>query len=352
MEVIGGNARAMFASRPDPYEGAELATLRKVTAALLGLSALLALSFFPIDPPSDAIGWPGWVVAGLLVAGSLAGARAIVDPRAGLGFDALFAVAFAGVAQVAVLEWLAGSGSPYYVLFVLWLGAGAAHPPRRAFLHLAVLLAALALPLVYDGYDSRVAATVGANALLLLAIGTVLTSFLFHVRRQRTGLRRGAEVARRLAGTDPLTGLGNRRSFDDGLTVEIARAERDGRPLSVGLVDLDNLKRINDRWGHLEGDRCLRECARGLESAVRTGDRCFRWGGDEFAVLLPSTDRPAATYVLQRVTEKVSRFCRDEDGLGLELSFGVGQLVPGGSGEDLLAMADLALMEQKTEKRR
>jgi diguanylate cyclase (GGDEF)-like protein len=187
---------------------------------------------------------------------------------------------------------------------------------------------------------------------LLVAVAGVIAPFLFTVRRQRFQLQRGAEVERRLARVDSVTGLANRRAFDEALTVEIARAEREGEPMSVALVDLDGLKRINDRFGHLEGDRMLAEVGRALESSIRGVDRCFRWGGDEFAVLLPATDRSAGAYVLGRAAARVIRECRDENGEALDISYGVAELEHGGSAEDLLALADLALMEHKTEKRR
>jgi diguanylate cyclase (GGDEF)-like protein len=76
------------------------------------------------------------------------------------------------------------------------------------------------------------------------------------------GLQAGAEVARRLARSDALTGLGNRRALDETPTAEAARSARQGTPLAVGLVDLDGLRRINDRFGHVEGDHCLQQAAR------------------------------------------------------------------------------------------
>jgi diguanylate cyclase (GGDEF)-like protein len=342
---------AMFARSDDPYQGADLSTLRRAAAALLALTALLSAAFLPLDPPTEAIGWAGWPLAGAAVLATLAAVRELLRRQA--GFDAWLAASYLAAAQLAVLVWLAGGvSSDYEDLYLFALGAGLIHPPRRAFAHLGFVLACLALPLLYEGSNSVVEAKVAAEGVLLVAVAAVLCTYLFHVRQQRFQLQRGAEVARRLARVDSLTGLGNRRAFDEALTVEVARAERDGDPLSVGFVDVDGLKRINDRYGHLEGDRVLGEVARALEHAVRTGDLCFRWGGDEFAVLLPRTDGATGTYVLARVADRVGRQCVDQEGGSLEISFGVAQLELGGSAEELLALADLALMEQKTEKRR
>jgi two-component system, sensor histidine kinase LadS len=344
-------ARAMFESRPDPYEGADLATSRRVTIAFLGLSSLLSLSFLPFEPPDQQIGAGGWLVGAAIVAAGLVATFLMLRRKP--GFNDLLLVAYAGVAGIAALNWLAGGDSSAYEdLFVLWLGAGAVHPPRRAFLHLAVLIGFISLPLLYQGTGDDVVADWASEVLLLLAIGPVLIAYLFYVRRQRAGLQAGAAVARRLARSDELTGLGNRRALDDTLTGETARSAREGIPLAVALVDLDGLRRINDRSGHLEGDRCLREAARAMEKSVRGSDLCFRWGGDEFVVVLPGTDRPGAEGVLARMAESVGNVCASDDDVGLTLSYGVAELTPGESPEDLLAMADLALMEQKTEKRR
>jgi two-component system, sensor histidine kinase LadS len=343
--------RAMFEPRPDPYEGADLATSRRVTAAFLGLSSLLSLTFLPFEPPDQEIGPEGWLVGPAIVAAGLIGTFLLL--RRQPGFNGLLVVAYGGVAGIAALNWLAGGDSSAYEdLFVLFLGAGAVHPPRRAFTHLGVLIGFLSLPLLYEGTGTDVVTDWAAEVLLLLAIGSVLTSYLFYVRRQRAGLQAGAEVARRLARSDALTGLGNRRALDDMLTGETARSTREGVPLAIGLVDLDGLRRINDRYGHLEGDRCLREAARAMEESVRGSDMCFRWGGDEFVVVLPGTDRNGAEGVLARMAESVGRVCASNDDVGLSLTYGVAELTPGESAEDLLALADLALMEQKTEKRR
>jgi diguanylate cyclase (GGDEF)-like protein len=343
--------RAMFERRPDPYEGADLSVARRVTAALLGLSSLLAVLLLSFEPPDQAFGGAGWALAGPIVLAGTGGAVQVA--RRSPGFDDLLLIAYIGVASVGTLNWLAGGGaSGFAQLFILWVGAAGMHPPRRGFTYLAVLVAALWAPIVYDDASSRTATMLGAESLVIVAIGSILISYSFYVRLQRSGLRAGAEVARRLARTDALTGLGNRRALDNALIAQAAASSRAGSPLSVALVDLDGLKRINDRHGHLEGDRCLQEAARAMERSVRADDLCFRWGGDEFVVLLPATHRRGAEQVLARLEQDVGRVCPREGEPGLTLTYGVAELQQGASAEDLLAMADLALMERKTEKRR
>jgi diguanylate cyclase (GGDEF)-like protein len=336
--------------RPDPYAGADLATSRRFQAGLLGLCGLLTLAFLPFEPVDDQIGAAGWPIAAGL--GLVAIAGAVVLSRRAPSFDDLLLIAYAGIAGIALLNYLAAGGSSAYEdLFVLWLGTGATHPPRRALAHLATMVAALALPLLYEGTSAEIVQDMAAEALILIVIGVLLTAYQASVRRQRAGLEAGAEVARRLALVDDVTGLGNRRAFDEALTVEVGRAVREHQPLSVGLVDVDNLKRINDRYGHLEGDRCLSEVARAMERAVRGTDRCFRWGGDEFAVVMPGTDGDTAERALVRLAEAVNEAC-ERDGRGIELTWGAAVLGSDGNAEDLLAAADVALLERKTEKRR
>ncbi|MGE5636445.1 MAG: GGDEF domain-containing protein [Nocardioidaceae bacterium] len=344
--------RSMLARVPHPYEGADPVASRRVTAALVGLNSLLTVAFLAIDRPTHAIGRAGWLVAAAVVASSAGAVPRLVGSRRQAGFNELLAIAYAGAAGIALVQWLAGPESPYNLLLVLWLGTGAVHPPRRALVYLGVLIAITWLPVIYGDGDAMLVTHAAALSLLLLSIGAVLVTYLFSVRRQRLGLQAGVEVARRLARSDPLTGLGNRRAFDEALTVEIARAERSGEPLTVGLVDLDGLKRINDRFGHLEGDRCLRDTALAIERSLRATDACFRWGGDEFVVLLPHTDRDGGLHLLARVSDEVARTCQDPDGSSIELSYGAAELEPAGSAEDLLALADLALLDQKTEKQR
>ena len=180
----------------DPYAGADMAAARRIVALLAALSALLAVAFGPMSPPTDAIGGAGWVVLGLYVACCGAIVWGIASGRE-VTYTHLLAIAYGGVAGVALLEWLAGGHSSYASLFMLWLGAGVGvHPPRRAGLFLLIILSAGALPLIYNGWDSDMARAIATDALLWFAIGTVLLVLMASVRGQRVHLRTVERSAR------------------------------------------------------------------------------------------------------------------------------------------------------------
>jgi diguanylate cyclase (GGDEF)-like protein len=121
---------------------------------------------------------------------------------------------------------------------------------------------------------------------------------------------------------------------------------RNPAPLSVALFDLDGLKGINDRYGHLEGDACLRQVALALQIGVRGSDRAYRWAGDEFAVLFPNTSAEEAAVVCQRVRSRTAASAFTRQGEPMLMSFGVAELEDGDPVR-LVADADAALMEFK-----
>ena len=108
-----------------------------------------------------------------------------------------------------------------------------------------------------------------------------------------------------LARTDPLTGLPNRRAWDQTLEVELSRSRRDGRPLVVAIADLDHFKRYNDAYGHHAGDVLLCEFARIAREGLRHIDVLARWGGEEFVIALPDCTVEAAAEALERVRDAV-----------------------------------------------
>jgi diguanylate cyclase (GGDEF)-like protein len=336
----------------DPYAGADRANAGRIVALLWLLSAILSLCFLPLDPPTEAIGSAGWFVAGLLVAGSVLGARHLLRREPPLDFNELLVLSYLGLAQVSLLTWLGGgAGSAYQSLFVLWVGSGMGiHPPRRAFTFLGVTAVFAALPLFYDGWSSAVAADIGAQYLVWATLGTIVLGLMLYVRGQRVRLRSDEDAAQQLARADPLTSMGNRRAFDEALGAEVARARRANSTVSVALIDIDGFKALNDAFGHLEGDRLLRLTGAAIERAMRAGDRGFRWGGDEFALLLPDTGFGGSEEALARVAAGVMASCSAPDGLALTVSWGIAELDEEMTPSELLAQADLMLMGHKREK--
>ena len=141
---------------------------------------------------------------------------------------------------------------------------------------------------------------------------------------------------------DPLTGLRNRRAYDERLLIEAARARRYRHPLSLCLLDLDGFKGINDRLGHPAGDAVLEGIGRVLGD-TRLADECFRIGGDEFAILMPETTRRRAEIAVQRVVNGIAD-ARLGDG---EASVSVGIACTSGNPLELHAEADAALLAAK-----
>jgi diguanylate cyclase (GGDEF)-like protein/PAS domain S-box-containing protein len=141
------------------------------------------------------------------------------------------------------------------------------------------------------------------------------------------------------ARTDQLTGLANRRTWDDELPRELARARRNGEPLSLAILDLDRFKSYNDTYGHPAGDRLLRGAAAAWSERLRTTDLIARYGGEEFAVLLPGCDAQAATKVVEHLRAAVP----DDE----TCSIGVATWDGSESCEDLVGRADTALYRAK-----
>ncbi len=129
----------------------------------------------------------------------------------------------------------------------------------------------------------------------------VVSAFTDFTDRQRL-----LDLLRAQALTDALTGLANRRAFDDRLATELSRARRHGHPVVLALLDIDRFKELNDRHGHPEGDRALARVAQVLRDGVRAEDHVARLAGDEYAVVLPATGEAEAREVIGRVVEAVA----------------------------------------------
>jgi diguanylate cyclase (GGDEF)-like protein len=166
-------------------------------------------------------------------------------------------------------------------------------------------------------------------------------------------IRRAREFdrVRWLAGSDELTGIANRRSFNEALRRELSRTSRDGRPVALLLIDVDGLKAINDRLGHPEGDRALRLVARSTSESVRHGDLVARIGGDEFAVLLPNTDLPVAQAVARRIGERLAKLDDPRSSLTVRVSIGAAVANGATPRSELLRAADAELYRHKASRK-
>jgi diguanylate cyclase (GGDEF)-like protein len=134
------------------------------------------------------------------------------------------------------------------------------------------------------------------------------------------------KVLRQLAITDGLTGIYNRRYFEERLAEELRRAERFLHPLSVVLIDIDHFKRVNDTYGHLAGDQVLSALARFLQNNIREVDILARYGGEEMAIIMPETRPEDAMSITKRIANKLREtvFRIDEDGVEITITFSAG----------------------------
>lgn len=212
---------------------------------------------------------------------------------------------------------------------------------------LTAIVGGLLLPLAVGSFSRRqtvLLAVLEALCMVVVAVGVVVLS-----RRLRASHEALWELARR----DELTGVGNYRALHERLGEEIARHGRHSREFALVLLDLDGFKQINERHGHLEGDRLLAEIGSALTEEVRGEDSVFRQGGDEFAVIVPEADAEEAEEVAARLRRRVGRrgFGNDE---ALPVSAATGfAMFPadGTTGEELIGFADLDLFASKRASR-
>ena len=183
-----------------------------------------------------------------------------------------------------------------------------------------------------------------------VAIGTV-TVMMYSIGLVLMAKERSESRLQHLALRDVLTGTFNRRAILERFAVELDRARNERSSLAVAMIDIDHFKRINDLHGHLAGDEVLCHCVRELQMRLRLSDSLGRYGGEEFLLLLPCTDREGAMATLQSLRETIARSpaCFAGDEIALRFSVGLWCGIPGphDNTASLLAQADAALYQAK-----
>ena len=312
-------------------------------AGILLTMAWLALPYSPA----------GTNEAGLMRASVLAVvlgtvAVAFFDRLPAWAFQAL--VALGTVLVTVMIDYSEASTSPY-AFFYIWLALYALFFFSRAqavvqVLFIAVAYAAVVVNDVTSGGDEVFVAMGEAAPRWIMTVGTLVVAVaLVGMLKERLDrlIARFADAARE----DPVTGLRNRRGFDETFELEVERARRAGRSLTLLLGDLDHFKRVNDRLGHPRGDDALRRAAEVLRATNRRIDLVARVGGEEFAVLLPDSDERGAHIAAERMRHAI-REAFAEDPVTLTISFGIACLPQHGEAtEDLMESADQALYTAK-----
>jgi diguanylate cyclase (GGDEF)-like protein len=243
---------------------------------------------------------------------------------------------------VTAAVWFDGNADSAYAVLYVWIGLEAFYFLDRWHAALQLALAAGA----YAGVLALVADGSVPEQRWLLTVGTALVAgLLVHQLRDRIDglLVRMAGAA----GSDPLTGLMNRRAFEEMFDIELARARRHGRPLSVLIGDVDSFHTLNDQLGSEAGDAVLALIARDLGKWKRRSDLAARTGGEEFALLLPETDERGGFLVAERLRRAVHRRLLDH-AVPVTISFGLStHPTHGEAPEELMRSAAHALAAAK-----
>ncbi len=316
----------------------------KIGASMFACGALVtaAAMIAPHSAETEVAGFWWLFAAQVAVAGLL-----LVLPRSvGVGWIPGAIVALS-IATVSAALYFNGErrGGPstlnefYYVWPALYVGYF--FKRRGLFIAVGLIAAAYGGMLVAVHADANAAITrwmvtvsvAGGSALALQSIRRRVDQLVVRLRE--------------LARTDPLTGLSNRREFEERFEAELDLAQRTGEPCVLALGDIDFFKRLNDIHGHQAGDQALQAVAKAIAGATRVGDTTARIGGEEFAVLLPRTTALEASPVVERLREQIAKVTTAA-GEPLSISFGLAEFPEHGRAMgDLMHAADVALYTAK-----
>lgn len=234
-------------------------------------------------------------------------------PRAGI-----LGLALVGVALIGLLDHLTGLEVSLSVFHLAPVSLAAWYGGKREGLAVGLVAS-----LVWSGVD-LVAGYAHGHPWILIWDTLMHFVFLSFSATLLAALRRRLADEERLARRDPLTGVLNLRAFQERLEYSLALSARDGQPLTLAYVDLDDFKRVNDAYGHTRGDMVLAAVGQVLTEAIRNTDTAARVGGDEFALLFPGTGVAGAADVLSKLTQRLAERL---DAIGLPATCSVGAVI-------------------------
>lgn len=328
--VLQGHLRSLL---PMPSPG-----LTQLLAFSLGCSQLLAILFtraFLLTP----VHAPFW--------------DKLLNIFIVMAMGVLFLAAMNRVDLAIHLGYATATLSPILAWITGWVCLRRGFRPARFFLAAwtVLMLGTLSYILGFLGLAPQLTLALPASrALEAILLTFALAHRVRDLHQEREQLALSQRRYREMSMTDGLTGLYNRRYFESRLASEQDHAHRLETSLSLIMLDLDDFKAFNDRHGHLEGDRLLKALAAVLRLSLREGDCACRYGGEEFAVILPGSDLEGARRVAERVRTGMERgLFRENQGAptGVTLSLGVARLNDDEDAHDLVARADLALYRAK-----
>lgn len=334
-----------------PVDGVEV--FRRLLLAVSVLAAGIHIAFIGLFHAAGVT-----LLAGVNVASVLCYVLAFAVLRRGQVLAGISTMAGEVVAHAVLASVLIGwdSGFHYYIILVVPVVLLSTLASWRVKLPLAAGVLALYVGLAAVLRNSRVPYPLERfmldglhlfNVATMLVLLAALASYYFIL------INRAEAALRRMATTDPLTQLSNRRHLLAAGQAEVGRLQRYGRPLAVILADVDHFKAINDRHGHDVGDAVLCAVSRALQRGLRNIDHVGRWGGEEFLMLLPETSLDGALQLAERLRQDVSRLRPSPEGdeVALTMTFGVAAVQPGDTLEEAIARADHALLGGKRDGR-
>jgi diguanylate cyclase (GGDEF)-like protein len=257
-----------------------------------------------------------------------------------LGRPVVFLLGVLAVVAIGVVDWATGVVVRVYPLYFVPVSFVCWKVGRKAGIAFAVLSA-----ISWEVANALAGMDQAGIAVLTWNTGVQLLAFLV-VALLMAELRERLECEKALSRTDPLTGLANGAALRERAELEVERARRWRRPLTLAYLDLDDFKSVNDTRGHAAGDELLRVAAAALSSVLRSTDLAARVGGDEFVLLLPETDEEGARTVLESARDRLGEQMRRG---GWPVTASVGSITTDDprDAEDLLRVADARMYDAK-----